>query len=51
MYFFIFILVENIPVITITDLNNILNDENDVNIREVKINNLKQKVNKIVEEG
>ncbi|XP_050064406.1 uncharacterized protein LOC126553303 [Aphis gossypii] len=45
------ILEENIPVITITDLKTILNDKNDVNEREVKINNLKQKIDYIVEEG
>ncbi|KAL5240713.1 hypothetical protein ACI65C_008123 [Semiaphis heraclei] len=45
------ILEENIPVITITDLKTILNDKNDVNVREVKINNLKQKIDCIVEEG
>ncbi|KAF0754580.1 Uncharacterized protein FWK35_00007381, partial [Aphis craccivora] len=45
------IIEDNIPVITIADLKNILNNENDINVRQVKINNLKQKINKIVEKG
>ncbi|XP_022160541.1 uncharacterized protein LOC111026719 [Myzus persicae] len=45
------ILEENIPVITINDIRQIINQENKSSIRQEKVLKLKNKIDTIIEEG
>jgi len=42
--------LENVPIITLSDLKNIVNNESNVVERKEKIFKLKQKLNNIIEE-
>jgi len=47
----LFLFIENVPVITISDLKSIINDPNGTNERLEKVKKLEKKIDDIVEEG
>lgn len=43
--------LDNVPMISLNDLKNIINDQNESSERQTKINKLKEKMDSIVEQG